>query len=295
MIWGGIIAWYLFLAGLGAGAYITSSLVGALYPEACTVRKIGRYIAPVVVIIGLFLLMFDAKAGLFHPWRFILLLSNFSSIMSWGVVFLSLFVVICLFVAFAELKNIEIPRWLDITGVVLAFFVAVYTGVLLGVVQTFPLWNTALLPILFLVSALSAGAAAVMGLGYIKAPREVARMHTLSVAHSVFPIVELVLIVALLFITSYANTAGHASVLGILAGKFAPLFWVGLIAIGLVIPAGLEYGQMLKGHSQAEGNTQIVYSSHVRIGVLAAACVLIGGFILRYLVVAAALPLTMVS
>ena len=47
-------------------------------------RKIGHIIAPIVVIIGLVLLMFDAKAGLYNPLRFALLLTNFGSVMTWA-------------------------------------------------------------------------------------------------------------------------------------------------------------------------------------------------------------------
>ena len=57
-IWGAIIAWYLFLAGLGGGAFITSAFLGWRHPEAVSMRKIGHLVAPIVVIIGLCLLMF---------------------------------------------------------------------------------------------------------------------------------------------------------------------------------------------------------------------------------------------
>lgn len=72
-IWGAIIAWYLFLAGLGGGAFVTSAFLGWRHPEAVSMRKIGHLVAPIVVIIGLCLLMFDAKAGLMNPLRFALL------------------------------------------------------------------------------------------------------------------------------------------------------------------------------------------------------------------------------
>ena len=62
-IWSGIIACYLFLGGLGGGAFATSAFLAWRHPEAVNMRKIGHFIAPVVVIIGLFLLMFDATAG----------------------------------------------------------------------------------------------------------------------------------------------------------------------------------------------------------------------------------------
>ena len=60
-VWGAPIAWYLFLAGLGGGAFITSAFLRWKHPEAHGMRFAGHIIAPVVVIIGLFLLMFTTR------------------------------------------------------------------------------------------------------------------------------------------------------------------------------------------------------------------------------------------
>ena len=51
-VWGAPIAWYLFLAGLGGGAFITSAFLRWKHPEAHGMRFAGHIIAPVVVIIG---------------------------------------------------------------------------------------------------------------------------------------------------------------------------------------------------------------------------------------------------
>ena len=153
MVWGPLIAWYLFLAGASAGAFLTAAFVEAKYPDSNKMRIAGRIIAPVFVGIGLLMLMLDAEAGLHNPLRFALLLTNFGSVMTWGVVFLGGFTVVALVVVVLDFLKKSVPVWLDIVGVVFAVCVAVYTGALLGVCKTFPLWNNALLPILFLVSA----------------------------------------------------------------------------------------------------------------------------------------------
>ena len=114
------------------------------------------------LIVGLVLLMFDAKAGLHNPLRFALLLTNFGSVMTWGVVILAAFVIVALVALIMDLKKRRVPMALEIVGAVLGICVAIYTGCLLGVCKTFPLWNNALLPILFLVSAVSTGMAAVL-------------------------------------------------------------------------------------------------------------------------------------
>ena len=40
-IWSGIIACYLFLGGLGGGAFATSAFLAWRHPEAVTMRKLG--------------------------------------------------------------------------------------------------------------------------------------------------------------------------------------------------------------------------------------------------------------
>lgn len=88
--------------------------------------------------------------------------------MMWGVVFLSIFMVIAIAAAVLDILKRNIPVWLDILGVIASLCVAAYTGALLGACQTYPLWNNALLPILFLISAMSAGAASVLLIAVIK-------------------------------------------------------------------------------------------------------------------------------
>ena len=289
-IWSGIIACYLFLAGLGGGAFITSAFIRWRHPEAVRMRVYGHIIAPVTVIIGLLLLMFDATAGLHNPLRFALLLSNFGSVMTWGVVFLGLFMVVAIAAFVLDRLKRAIPNWLEIIGVVLALCVAIYTGCLLGVCQTYPLWNNALLPILFLVSAVSTGMASVLVAAIIRHPEEFNRVGVLKKFHFCLPIVELVLIASLCFIT-YQDTsaAGAASVAQLLTGAYAVPFWVLLVIVGLVLPTALETRMLFFSSREFEESRKAHWISFA-----SDAGVLIGGFVLRLLILLAALPITMV-
>lgn len=288
-IWGSIIAWYLFLAGLGAGAFATSAFLGWRHPEATSMRKVGHVIAPVVVAVGLVLLMVDAEAGLHNPLRFFYLLSNFGSVMTWGVVFLSLFMVVAIAALVLDILKKNVPTWLDIVGVALAFAVAVYTGALLGVCNTFPLWNNALLPILFLVSAMSAGAASVLLVAVVKHADEFNRVGVLKKFHFCLPIIELVLVASLLFITSFNSPAGFESVMNLVVGEYALPFWLGLVVIGLVMPTALETWLLFFTAKEFEESRKAHWISFVSdVGVL------VGGFLLRLLIVAAAVPVTIV-
>lgn len=250
-------------------------------------RKIGHLVAPIVVIIGLCLLMFDAKAGLMNPLRFALLLTNFGSVMTWGVVFLGGFTVISLVVVVLDFMKKRVPVWLDIAGVVFGVAVAMYTGALLGVCKTFPLWNNALLPILFLVSAMSTGAASVLLIGIFRHADEFNRVGVLKKFHFCLPVIELVLIAALMFITCTNSTAGWNSVMSLLVGGYAPLFWIGLVLIGLVLPTALETWLLFFSPKEFEESRKAHW-----ISAASDAGVLVGGFLLRFLVVMAALPVT---
>lgn len=280
-IWGLPIAAYLFLAGLGGGAFITSALIAWKHPDAVFARKAGRIIAPVVVAIGLVLLMFDAQGGFKNPLRFALLLHNTGSVMTWGVYFLAIFEVVAIIVAIMELLKKAVPRWLDVIGSIFGVCVGAYTGCLLGVVKTFPLWNNSILPVLFLVSAISTGMAIVVLCAAIKAPKEAEEITFVKNIHFWLPIVELVLVCAMLFIVNSVSAQAHATVMGLLCGKFAVMFWLLFIVVGLVGPAIIEIVGKFRGESRG---AEIVSETGV----------VVGGFFLRLLIVIAALPVTIV-
>lgn len=289
-IWSGIIACYLFLGGLGGGAFASAAFLAWKHPQAHTMRKIGHFVAPVVVIVGLMLLMFDAKAGLFHPLRFALLLTNFGSVMTWGVVILAAFVVVALIAAVLEFMKRSVPAPLEIAGTILGICVALYTGCLLGVCKTFPLWNNALLPVLFLVSAMSTGMAIVLLIAAFKCPKEFNSVVTFKKFHYIFPCVEMLLVASLLFITATNSSAGLASVQALVCGKYALVFWVLFALVGLIIPAAIEAKLLFFSTKEFESSdTARTLSSG------ASAAVLVGGFVLRLLILIAALPVTVVT
>ena len=175
-------------------------------------------------------------------------------------------------------------------GVVFGVAVAMYTGAPLGVCKTFPLWNNALLPILFLVSAMSTGMASVLLAGVFKHPEEFNRVGVFKKFHFCFPCIEMLLVASLMFITVTNSTAGYESVMALLAGKYAVAFWVLFVIVGLVGPTILETWMLFFSPKEFEESRKAhAISAMSDIGVL------IGGFMLRLLVLIAALPITMVT
>ncbi len=284
MVWGPMIAWYLFLAGASAGAFLTSAFVEAKYPESVKMRVAGRIIAPVFVGIGLLMLMLDAEAGLMNPLRFFWLIANPGSVMTLGVYFICVFMPVALVSALLEILKKPVPKWLTWIGVVAAFSVAAYTGFLLGVVKAYPLWNNAVLPILFVVSALSAGLAATSLVGLLVDRERFEQMWLIKKSHVILSAIEMVVLATMLIIVSAGSVEGAASVQSLIMGQYAPAFWGGIVLLGLVAPFLIEGYPVFVTRKVETSTTSMVVS------VIGEGGVLVGGFMLRLLVILAALP-----
>ena len=284
MVWGPMIAWYLFLAGASAGAFLTSAFVEVKYPESVKMRVAGRIIAPIFLGIGLVMLMLDVEAGLHNPLRFFWLIANPGSVMTLGVYFICVFMPVALVSALLEVLKKPVPKWLTWVGIVFAFAVAAYTGFLLGVVKAFPLWNNAVLPILFVVSALSAGLAATSLVGLLVDRERFEQMWLIKKSHVILSAIEMVVLATMLVIVSAGSVEGAASVYSLVAGQYAPAFWGGIVLLGLVAPFIIEGYPVFITKRVETSMTSMVVS------VIGEAGVLVGGFMLRLLVVLSALP-----
>ena len=284
MVWGPMISWYLFLAGASAGAFLTSAFVEVKYPESVKMRVAGRIIAPIFLGIGLVMLMLDAEAGLHNPLRFFWLIANPGSVMTLGVYFICVFMPVALVSALLEVLKKPVPKWLTWVGIVFAFAVAAYTGFLLGVVKAFPLWNNAVLPILFVVSALSAGLAATSLVGLLVDRERFEQMWLIKKSHVILSAIEMVVLATMLVIVSAGSVEGAASVYSLVAGQYAPAFWGGIVLLGLVAPFIIEGYPVFITKRVETSMTSMVVS------VIGEAGVLVGGFMLRLLVVLSALP-----
>lgn len=276
MIWGPLIAWYLFLAGLSAGAFAATVYIGRKYPKTGRICFFGRIVAFVALCVGLVFLMVDAEAGLSDPGRFFLLFNNPASVMTIGVYIICLYLVVLVASIVLDAMKKAQPRILSAIGCVLALCLAAYTGFLLGAATPYPLWSNAALPVLFVVSGASAGLAAVLVVGRIVNAGQVSRMRELSRFGVALPLVEAFVLFCMLVSVASGSTDGAASVASLVSGSHALAFVGGVVVLGLLVPFAIELVQVKrKSHNAA-------------LGFIADAGVLVGGFCLRYAVVAAA-------
>lgn len=276
MVWGPLIAGYLFLAGASAGAFATSAYLDFRHPSMSKISFAGRIIAFFALAIGLIMLMVDASAGLANPGRFFLLFSNPASVMTIGVYIICLFMIVLVIEIVMDIMKRKKPTALGIVGCILALCLAAYTGFLLGAAAPYPLWSNAALPILFVISGGSAGLAAVVIAGLVIDKKAIAGAKELTRAGVVLPLVEVFVLFCMLAIVGAGSPEGAVSVAMLLQGQYAALFWVGIVVLGIVMPFVIElYSSKAKKDGAA-------------LGYIANGGVLVGSFCLRYAVIMAA-------
>ncbi|MEG6586464.1 NrfD/PsrC family molybdoenzyme membrane anchor subunit [Dendrosporobacter sp. 1207_IL3150] len=302
MVWGTLVAIYLFMAGIAAGTYLLGTIIETFWSNRGLemIRKYSLILSfPLVAISSIFLVV-DAEAGLHNPLRLIYILANFpNSMMSVGTLIIASFQIITLYAAWRALYSKNQSAVMRIIGSVMAVGLTVYTGLLLQVSQAIPFWHNDILPILFTVSGISTGFAAAIIIGVYADRRQLANLMPIKKVHILCLLAEGLLLIALLSNAGKID-GGAQSVAKLLTGSLSPLFWGGLVTVGLVLPIIIEAYELFKNHNVIAINnglhpadeTAATIDSELNSGfsllLVSEGAVLLGGFILRYLVLAAA-------
>ncbi|NOX17105.1 MAG: polysulfide reductase NrfD [Chlorobi bacterium] len=284
--WNWEIPVYLFLGGLVAGMMIISGYF--LFKERVKEDNCSCFYLPmisfVLLSLGMSALFLDLEHKLF-VWR---LYTTFqiTSPMSWGawiliLVYPALIANILIrppkFIANKIPKLAEVSqkliehKWavknIGVVNMLLGGMVGMYTGILLSSLGARPLWSTSVLWLLFLISGLS-GAAAFVHL----IAKNVYERELLAKSDNAFLIIEL-FVIAMMIIGLVTSSKSHMAAAHLLLnGPFASVFWIFVIALGIVIPL---YIQLL------------AVNHKIKHTPIAPIMVIIGGLILRFVIVAA--------
>lgn len=277
--WGWFIIIYLFLGGLGAGAYLTSfAAEKGWFGKDSNLKRVGYLLAGPSALIGSLLLFLDLGVAFTEPLAVLRMFANVTSVMTWGIYVLTLFIIVGFISAFYAMKNSKVPALLSTLGAVLALATGTYTGVLLSVVGAVPFWNTFLLPVLFVVSALSTGLAATSLFAHFSERPLSEDGSKLNHTHLALVILEFILIFILLAVTISGSKgiAAARSAQIITVGSLAVPFWLLLVGVGLIAPF-IYYFSQNKGSNKGQANKGTAMLSEL--------AVLVGGITLRAVVV----------
>jgi formate-dependent nitrite reductase membrane component NrfD len=296
-IWDWRVALYLFLGGLAAGSMVMSAIANLrkgkhLPPDQPCCWRVP-IIIPAILAVGMFFLFLDLEAKLNMYWFY--LAFNPLSPMSWGSWALILIFPVTIAYAFSVIPDEDRPilrfgfliefakrmyphmRRLAKLNFLCGIILAIYTGILLSSFLARPLWNTSILPILFLCSALSTGAALMI----LMARRNEVKLFFTKI--DIWLIVAEIVIIALLFYGHFTSDWAHwDSIMPFFSAShefFA--YFMSIIALSIIFPLAivLKYLEMRGEHSETitpMGKFQMNMS---------AILVLLGGFIIRFALV----------
>ncbi|MCK5104268.1 MAG: polysulfide reductase NrfD [Cyclobacteriaceae bacterium] len=284
--WGWEIPIYLFLGGMVAGMMIIAGyfLFIGRFKEVESQRSYLPFISFILLSLGMVALFLDLEHKL-YVWR-LYLTFEVTSPMSWGSWILILIYPILLagmIVSMPEKYIKKIPflekiraflkanktrlRSLAMLNILFGVMLGMYTGVLLSSLGARPLWSTSILWVLFLTSGLSGAAAFVHMIAKDKYEREL-----LAKGDNIFLSFELVVIIMMLVsLVSTSEVHMNAAML-LINGKFAMVFWVFVVGLGIVIPLIVQL---------------LAVNHKIKHQPLAPIMVIVGGLVLRFVIVGA--------
>jgi formate-dependent nitrite reductase membrane component NrfD len=297
--WPLMIDLYFFLGGLAGGAFVIATIANLLDGRRYRdVVRIGYYVAFLALLPCPLLLILD----LGHPSRFLhmLMVSKPSTAIGMGAVTMGPFHLklfspmsagawallafgLCTFLCALDVfladrggrSMTALRATAGVVGSVFGFFIAAYPGVLLGATARPLFVNAHWLGALFLaVGAATGGAAIALILAALRgtgAREGLARVMTVV---SIALVIELIALVLFVVSVKMAGSAGISAALGqLLAGRYLLPFWLGVVIIGMVVPLVLQRRATRAG---APGMVALV-----------SVLVLVGGFLVKYVLIAA--------
>jgi protein NrfD len=291
--WQWYIVFYFFIGGLAGGSYFIALLIDEFgRVEDRRLARLGYYVAfPAVLVSGL-LLTLDLSRPL-RFWHMLIERNTFEpmfkayspmSVGSWALLIFGLFSFISFLGALAEEDRFRWPafrrfswpafsavrppallgRIVGVLGGLAGLFIAGYTGVLLAVTNR-PIWSdTPLLGMLFVISAASTSAALLLLLAHRNRWLSLPGVPALERMDGIVLALELLVLIVLMFTLGPA-IQGWLNIWGL-------VLLVGVIIAGMIVPLVMSWRQRRAGAAHASIAT-------------AAILVLIGGFLLRFVVI----------
>jgi formate-dependent nitrite reductase membrane component NrfD len=194
-----------------------------------------------------------------------------TSWISRGIIFVSLFL------SFGFIHILLMQLSIRYTGLVViadvfAFLTVIYGGFAMNYVNGIPLWNTALLPILYVVSGLWGGAEVTLGIslgtgGIVvgKAVEEWIRILLIG---------YLLLVPVYLMSVRYTSSTGQVSVRYMMQSQWSGVFWIGVVILGMIVPMVAVVNSMIT-------NLETISVAFLYSAILSG---LIGDLAMRYLI-----------
>ena len=225
---GNFIAFAFFLGGISGGLYMASAYFDNL---------LGMFIAWLLAgFMGV-----SYMIHLSHPMRFWrMFMKPKTSWIARGFIF------IMLFLGFTTIQLI-LSQWapqatgaittLKVLAGIFAFAQSIYTGFAVSYVSAIKVWNSAIVPILFVTCGITGGLAILLAVMMGQDSTQIVALENII---RVMLIAFAIIVFVYLWNTTYSSTAAKDAVLRLIGGSLAPLFWIGVFLFGIVVPVAIS-------------------------------------------------------
>jgi len=249
-----------FLGGISGGLFIAAAYFDSI---------LGMFIAFLLAAcMGISYMIHLGQPSQF--WR--MFMNPKTSWISRGFIFIFLFLgftVITLILAqWVPEAKAAITTFKVLAGI-FAFAQSIYTGFAVSYVSAIKLWNSAILPILFVVCGFSGGLAIMLGISLGGSEAQLTAIENMT---RITLIAFAVILIVYLWNTTYNGAAARDAVTRLLGGTIGAFFWIGVILFGVVIPLAISIITYFTG----EASSALLLT--------AVATEIIGGLSLRYVI-----------
>lgn len=237
--WGWLIAIYLFLGGVGGGAYTVAAINGFIGESMQLSTAVGLWIGFPALLIGCLFLLAD----LGNPARAVL--AGRKPGTSWiarGTWIISIFMVLSfLHLVLHQFTDVgqsagggALLGVIAVAGIIFAISTMAYTGILLGASRGIPFWRSGVVPVVFVISAVVTGHFSIMlGMAlFTLDAAALAPLRAMTLEAAAFVILE---VLAILFFlqAAFQQPDSRESAERILRRR---MFVVGYFVLGLAVP-----------------------------------------------------------
>jgi len=225
---GNFIAFAFFLGGISGGLYLA-----AAYFDNLT----GMFVAWLLSL----LMGVAYMIHLSHPFRFWrMFMKPKTSWIARGFIFIMLFIGLTFI-------TLILRQWFpEATGAlttfkvlagIFAFAQSIYTGFAVSYVSAIKVWNSAIVPVLFVTCGLTGGLAILLAIFIAGDSTQIAALENII---RVVLIALAIIIGVYLWNTTYSSAAARDAVKRLIGGSLAPLFWVGVFLFGIAVPIAIS-------------------------------------------------------
>lgn len=126
---------------------------------------------------------------------------------------------------------------LSIAGGIFAFLIGIYSGFIMSYCKSVPFWNTAMLPIIILLAGVADGFALMLAIGLADASVNLA---TMEAGSRIVLTANIIMMATYVWNATYQSRTARYSALQLVKGSLAQWFWLGVVALGMVIPLSIS-------------------------------------------------------